>query len=137
MTEANKAVREVRAIEIRGARVWLGDDGIVRHDIESDETIDLERAKATIAAITEVSGGQKRPVRVRMNRRGGLSSEGRGVFDSEETAEVIVAVALVQTSRVAAMVANLFLKLKKTRYPMQLFLDEGEALRWLKESLPR
>ena len=57
------------------------------------------------------------------------------VVEDEALAHFTVASAIVSASKVARLVANLFMKIQRSPYPQRQFTDEQEALGWLRGHL--
>lgn len=62
----------------------------------------------------------------------GVSKELREFLSSDEMMSFVNAVAVITDSLLVRMAANLFLKISRPRYPMQLFTDEAKAVDWLR-----
>ncbi|MDO9300624.1 MAG: hypothetical protein Q7T89_04535 [Anaerolineales bacterium] len=124
---------EPEIIVTRTARVWLGEDGIVRGAILPDLELNEADAQENVAAFARAGKGQKKPVLVDISHiRKGLTREARAYYISEATAKVVSAVALLVGSPISKIIGNFFLGLNKPQMPLQLFTDESEAVKWLK-----
>lgn len=124
---------EPREITTRTAKIWLGNDNIVRK-------IFLENAEETLAdawesstAINELTLGKKLPLMVDFTPLRSIDPEARSFYASKDAFEVISAAAAVTKSRISRVIGNFFLGFNKPEYPRRLFNDEDSALEWLKQ----
>ena len=61
-----------------------------------------------------------------------MTKEVRDFALGKEMAEITVAMAIMQNSMMIRVAANLFFKIAKPTYPMQMFSDEAKAVEWLR-----
>ena len=126
----------MEVIETRTSRIWLGEDGIVRHVLILDNAV-LTRAdhEENVVAIARVSGGTKRPQLINIHKVKWADRESRQYGASEAVAEVVAALAILISSPVGTMIGNFWLKISKPSYPSKLFTSEAQAIDWLKDFL--
>lgn len=117
---------------VRVARLWLGEDGIVRIVHHPAAAVTFEDAKETMAAYLKIAKGLKRPLLIDTKNMRSLAREARSYYAGEEAAKVASAVALVVGTPVSRVLGNFYLGLSNPRLPSRLFGSEGEALEWLK-----
>ena len=123
--------------DVRGARVWLGKDGIVRAVVNELAEPTLGDAKAVVAAVKLVGGGQRHPLLVDLRKTSKTSGrEARQYYASPEAGRYIQTAAMLIESGIAKMMANFFIRFNRPAYPIRMFTDEHEALSWLKGTLP-
>ena len=123
---------EEEEIVTRIAKIYLGEDSIVRaaYFPKAEET--LTDAKENIAAVAKVSKGQKYPILVDYRKVKSVAREARAYYAGKETAKVVNAVAILIGSLVSRVIANFFLGLNKPKFPVKLFTSEADAIEWLK-----
>jgi hypothetical protein len=124
-------------IETTSARVWLGEDGILR-------IVTLPDVKVTLETITEVNRhmkklcrGKKVPVFTDIRGVKSITREARLFASGEDSAQVGSAAALLIGSPVSKVIGNFFLGINKPPFPTKLFNSEKKALQWLKGFVER
>jgi len=94
----------------------------------------LDDAKADTSACASVSSGTKRPLLVRMADVAAIDREARRYYSSiEGTGGYFRAIALLVGSPLSRVIGNFFIGLNRAPYPLRLFTDEADAVRWLEE----
>lgn len=95
--------------------------------------MDLDKARAIIAAATELAGARAPlPTIVFLGQVRGSTKESREFMAySDENASLSTRVALIVTSHVGRMLVNLLFGLSPPRIPTRAFSDERPALAWL------
>lgn len=116
----------------RVARLWLGEDGIVRIIHVPGAEVTLEDAKETMAVYLKIYQGKKRPLLVDTKTMKSLARGARHYFAGEEAAAVASAVAIIVGTPVSRVSGNFYLGLSNPHLPTRLFSSEDEALEWLK-----
>ena len=114
------------------AKVWLGEDGIVRVIHVPGAEVTLQDAQETMAAYLKLNNGKKLPLFVDTKTMKSISREARHFYAGDEAAACASAVALIVGTPVSKVLANFYLGLSNPRLPSRLFTDEAEALAWLK-----
>jgi hypothetical protein len=114
------------------AEVWLGDDGIIRIEVRNPCEHTLEHAKENVIAGRRAGAGVRRPLLSRVITPGPMTHEARAYYGSEEAARGITALAMVTSSILGRIVANLLMGLNATPVPMRLFSSEQAALLWIR-----
>jgi hypothetical protein len=117
---------------VRVAKVWLGEDGIVRVIHVPDAEVELADAEETMAAYLKIYEGKKRPLFVDTKTMKNLAREARHYYASEEAARVASAVAIIISTPLSRVLGNFYLGLSNPHLPTRLFTEEDEALDWLK-----
>jgi len=117
---------------VRVAKLWLGEDGIVRIIHVPGAEVTLEDAKETMAAYLKLNKGKRRPLFVDTKTMKSLAREARKYYAGEEAARVASAVAIIVGTPVSRVLGNFYLGLSNPYLPSRLFSSEEEALKWLK-----
>lgn len=116
----------------RVARLWLGEDGVVRIIHVPDAEVTLEDAQDTMTAYLKLNEGKRRPLFVDTKTMRILAREARHYYAGEEAARVASAVAIIVGTPVSKVLGNFYLGLSNPHLPTRLFTDEDEAVEWLK-----
>jgi len=116
----------------RVAKLWLGEDGIVRIIHVHGADVTLEDAQETMAAYLKINKGKKRPLFVDTKTMRSLAREARKYYAGEEAAKVASAVAIIVGTPVSRVLGNFYIGLSNPLLPSRLFSSEDEALEWLK-----
>jgi hypothetical protein len=117
---------------VRVARLWLGEDGIVRIIHVSGAEVTLEDARETMAAYLKINGGKRLPLFVDTKTMKSMSRETRKYYAGEEAAKVASAAAIIVGTPASRVLGNFYLGLSNPHLPSRLFSSEEEALEWLK-----
>lgn len=130
----NSAEGQTEVIETRVYRNWLGEDGIIYNIIFlHNAEVNKEDIAMSIAAITKLVRGVKRPVLSDIRNLKEVDREGRQLGAAEEAARNILALAILISSPVSRAIGNIFLKINRPQFPTRLFTSEADAVKWLKE----
>jgi hypothetical protein len=116
--------------------VWLGEDGIIRIEIRNPREHTLPDAVENVEAVRRAGGGVRRPLLSRVAAPGPMTNDARAYYASADAARAITALAMVTTSVLGRIVANLLIGLNSTPIPMRLFGSEHAGLAWLRASVP-
>ncbi|MCO6414380.1 MAG: hypothetical protein J5I92_16720 [Thiogranum sp.] len=118
-----------------GARIWLGDDGVVRIVYPQDFELTLEVMQTVyqqhIAITTD-----KRPLLVYAESIASAEYEAQQFASRGEVVELVSGMAIIVKSVFTRAMADLFMKFHRPPYPTRVFTDENAALRWLGEVCP-
>ncbi len=124
---------EGELIETRTARIWLGEDGIIRSIVLRNAEQVLADVKENIAALVEVSQGKKRPLLVDIRIMKSVDREAREYLAGDEATRNNCATAMIVGSPLSRTIGNFIMIFNKPRFPTKLFTSEAAALAWLKE----
>jgi hypothetical protein len=125
-------------IDTRTERLWLHPDGYVIGVVRPGLNSDLDDAIANVAAVGRLAGGKPRPLLLDLRAHANtVTRECREYYAGAEAQKVNLAVAMLVRSNVSRVLGNFFLGLNKTRFPLRLFADPDEAVRWLRSFPPR
>jgi hypothetical protein len=121
-----------KRIVTQTGEVWLGDDGILRIEITNPREHTLADAIENVEAGVRAGGGVKRAMLSRVVQPGPMTNEARAYYASPEAARGLTALAMVTSSVLGRIVANLLMGLNTTPIPMRLFSSEQAALQWIR-----
>lgn len=96
--------------------------------------VTAERVQDVLDKAEEVWGERRVAVLVRAASLVDLAGVA-SVVEDKALARFTVASAIVSTSKVAGLLANLFMRLQSSPYPQRHFTDEQKALDWLRMHL--
>ena len=106
-------------------------DGMLRCLALPGRVQSIEDARENVAALKRLTGGKRVPMLLDIRDAGTLSRDAREYYAGYETAKSITGLAFITDSAFSRVVANFFIRLAKTRYPIRLFEDQEAAVDWL------
>jgi len=118
---------------VRVARLWLGDDGIVRIIHIPNAEVTLKDAQETMAAYLTINQGKRRPLFIDTRTMRSIAREARHYYAGTEAASVASACAILVGTPVSEVLGNFYIGLSNPHLPSRLFTSDDEALAWLKE----
>ncbi len=126
----NELGGRVQRVEVEGgkATVVLREDGIMQLVWNSQVRIGTADARAAMAAVNQVAGGDEYPLLVDMSMAASVSQQARAVFGGRCAATRI---ALLGSSPVDRILANWVLSAQKQPHPKRFFNSADEATKWL------
>jgi hypothetical protein len=111
--------------------MWLDEAGLLWHRLDHGVTVRADHAGGIREAVQEVSRGK--PVRavvdisgVQFADRTARDALATSIDDSNE-----VATAVIVKTTISQVMGTLFLKLSRPVRPVRLFVDEGDAAKWV------
>jgi hypothetical protein len=116
----------------RLAKIWVGEDGIVRIIWVPGAEVTLEDAREIMEAYHKLRRGRRLPLFIDTRTMKSFARGARHLFAGEEAQGCASAAAIIVDSPVTKVLANFYLGLSKPRLPSRLFSSEDEALVWLK-----
>jgi len=116
----------------RVARLWLGEDGIVRIIHVPGAEVTLEDAKETMASYLKINQGKRRPLFIDTKTMKSMTRETRQYYSGVEAAKVASVAAIIVGTPVSRVLGNFYIGLSNPHLPSRLFSSEDEALTWLK-----
>ncbi len=120
-------------VTTRTAKLWLGDDGIIRKVFlqNADET--LQDALESEEVIKKLSGGKKRPILVDFTALHSMDVQARDYYISNRAGSLLAACGGVTRSMIGRVISNFFIGFNKPPTPVKLFKTEQESIEWLKQ----
>ncbi|MCP4867898.1 MAG: hypothetical protein GY898_04195 [Proteobacteria bacterium] len=118
-------------VDQRIARLELDEDGFVHLQYKPGVTSELSDVQEFATIFQQLARG--RAYLLSDLALKGSSSEGRAYAATAEYAENLHAVAAYGMSRVGVLVATVFLRLQRPRFPMRIFATEEDARAWLRK----
>jgi hypothetical protein len=118
--------------ETKGAKLWLGEDGIFRSRTNSESEITVELAREHLEIHTKLTRGKKTPVLTDIREIKSITRAARVHLSGEEADKVHSALAILTGSQVSKVIGNFFLGLNRPKFPTKMFTSEEKAVEWLK-----
>ncbi|MEX2231081.1 MAG: STAS/SEC14 domain-containing protein [Cyclobacteriaceae bacterium] len=123
-----------KIIDLTTSTLWFDENGILCSISKKASPQTLELARQTLKDLRQYIGNDKVCMLIDATHTSETSREIRD-FAAEELPKIAKAIALMSRSSLGKMLANLFFKLKAQPYPVKMFDDEQEAVRWLRQYL--
>ncbi len=123
---------ETKKIKTNEAEVWI-EDGIYFLIHKKSKKGTLETAKEELKAHKELSSGKKMPLFADVRGMKGANPEARDYGNSEEVTSTYSAVGILIGSAFTRVIGSLFMKINKPPYPVKMFTEQKEAVKWLKQ----
>lgn len=116
----------------RKAKLWVGEDGIVRIIWVPNAEVTLEDAREIMDAYHKLRKGRKLPLLIDTRTMKSFDRGARHLFAGEEAGGCASAAAIIVGTPVSKVLGNFYLGLSNPHVPSRLFSSEDEALAWLK-----
>ena len=111
------------------------DDGIMEVTITKKGTLELHEHQELVEAVGMLSSGRKVPILVILNNEILPSLETRKFMASEESVIYTKARAFIVKSLAHRIVGNFIIRVQTPKVPVQMFVDEKKAVKWLQNFL--
>jgi hypothetical protein len=127
-SEVFKPPPDAEVYETSTLIIWLDEDGFLRIVCKPNAVHGPREAEENNAVFPP---GRKGPVIADIRSIASVNREAREMYRAQS--ENTTVLALVVKSPLSRMIGNFFVGLSRLSYPVRLFTDEVEALRWLRE----
>ena len=124
----------VKTFELSGSTMWYDEFGILNSVTKKVPPRNLAETKENIKKLKSILKEERVCMLIDSTNLSPPFKEVRKYL-SEEMPKIIKALALISSSPLGRMVANLFFNIKKQPYPVKMFNNEQEAREWLKQYL--
>jgi hypothetical protein len=114
--------------------MWFDEDGILCVISKKAPAQTLEEARKSMEDFENLTGKRKVCMLIDITNSAPTSKEMRD-YSAAELPKITKALAMISTSALGKMIANLFFGLKPPPYPTKMFSNEKEAKEWLKQYL--
>lgn len=114
--------------------LWMNEEGALCTKYKKNITVTYTALKETYDAIYKMIGNKKVCNLVDISNRTDTSKEIRD-YALEENSKFIIAQAIISNSKLTTFIGDLFITIKKTPFPIQMFSNEQDAKEWLKKYL--
>ncbi len=126
----------IQTHEMPSSIIWIK-DGIVYSTpkIGISQELSAEQMKQDMNKFKEIVGREKICMVVEINPKSKPASKEERDIVASEIANITKAMALITSSHITRMIANLFFGFKPPSYPVKMFSNEREATNWIKQYL--
>ncbi|WP_341907147.1 hypothetical protein [Fluviicola taffensis] len=112
---------------------WMGEDGIARTKVKPGSEVKLEHAQENSVVVNSFYIDRKYPLLIDARGIRSISRDARNFFTTNGRQTNTLAFAIIIDSSVSRVVGNFFLGINKPAVPTKLFLDEPNAVEWLRK----
>lgn len=128
--------KDVQTHDMPTSTLWIK-DGIVYSTPKPDsiQEISGEQIKRDMQKFRDAIGNEKVCMVVEINPKSRPAAKEERDLVAAEITSIVKAMALITTSPVTKMVANLFFGFKPPPYHVKMFLNETDATNWIKQYL--
>jgi len=119
--------------ETATARIGLGADGVLVVRVRKGAQQRPADARENLDTAVSETGGRRRPLLVDITGSPPLDAETRHLYSGQRLVTAFTALALlVEASPLGRMMGNIYFRVARPGIPTQLFVEEAQALTWLK-----
>jgi len=129
--------KDVKTYELSSSIIWFGEQGILFSVPKPGPPPELstEQISEEMKRFNEIVGHKKVCIVSEANPQSRPPTKEERDVAAALINEIVKAMAIVTTSPVARMIANLFFGLKPPPYPAKMFTNEKDAVEWIKQYL--
>jgi len=120
-----------KIVETNSCRFWLDDDEIFHAHYYDVDVLTLEISQKETTICRALCKNIPVLTMIDISKMKSISDEAINYYASEHLAEVHKAVALIVRTQISKVLANQFLRHKRTTFPVKTFLNEKDAFTWL------
>ncbi len=127
--------KEIIRLQPNFASLWVDKEGIAHVKFKPNYGIDVQEVKDYLNRASKISSGNPKPVLMDFRDLSDISEFALGQLINPETAKLTKASAILTTNISLKMTFYLdfVLKLKKPPFPIKAFVNESDAITWLKQ----
>ena len=119
--------------DTRTAQISLSEAGVVIVRVRSGARQSMTDASENLAMAIAQAGGRRRPLLVDIRGAQPLAADVRRQYSGQTVADAFSALALlVEGSPFGRMMGNVYFSVAQLPMPMKMFVEESQALEWLK-----
>jgi len=126
----------VQVIDWNTTIMWFDKDGVMYSQPKPgvvEPELSREESLAQVEEFKKLTGGKKVCLILETNKNSRAPKKEDRDFIAEQLTEITKAMAIISTSPLSRMIANLFFGLKPPTYPVKFFANEKEAKEWIKQ----
>lgn len=124
-------MKRIKEIFTETATISKLENGIIRVQIKDKAHLMAKNLEENFIAYQELIDGDSAPFLILVNDTATISTEGREEFNRKTRNEIRQKDALVMKDPATMLLINSQVKFIKPLIPIQAFLDEESAIRWL------
>ena len=123
--------------KLRGSYIWISDEGIVySKPLENaPEEQTNEKISQEMEELKRIIGDKKVCLVGESNPRQKPPKKEQRDYIADQISSVVKAMAIITSSPLSRMMANLFFSFKPPQYPMKMFQNEKDATQWIRQYL--
>lgn len=122
---------ETHSFENEHAIFWLDENKIIHSDYKDNTAVTYDSAREELEICRKFKLNKRALSVVNMSPVKSVSKEARNFYASEEFADCYEAVALITRTTISRVIGNFFLGINKPIFPVKLFNEEEDAIKWL------
>lgn len=129
--------KNIQTIDFATSIMWFDEDGIL-YSVPKPGAVHAktrEESQKQMDEFRKVAGGKKRCMILQTDHSAPPPKKEDRDWAAKELNSVTKAMAIISTSPLSRMIANLFFGLKPPSYPFKFFSNEIEAKQWIKQYL--
>lgn len=128
---------DAKTIEMSSSILWFDNNGILYSRPKESAPIaqSIEDIRTEMIKLREFLGGKKVSMIIESNSKASSPPKSQRDVIEAELNSITKAMAIISTSPLSRMVANLFFSFKPPQYPFKMFSNEDDALNWVKQYL--
>jgi hypothetical protein len=129
--------KNVKTYDLSSSIVWISDEGIVYSTPKDIEPPDLseQQIKLEMEIFRSIIGNKKVCLVIESNPKSKPPKKEQRDLIANEITSITKAMAIIISSPVSRIVANLFFGFKPPEYPVKMFASEEEATAWVRQYL--
>ncbi len=130
-----KVPQGVKTFNLTNATAWFDNDGVLYSVAKQDEPGEMsdEEIKEEMRRFREIIGNRKVCMIAEVRKTGKPPRKEQRELVAKEISSVTKAMAIIITSPLSRMLANIFFAFVPPDYPMKMFSNEAEAKKWIKQ----
>jgi len=127
--------KNTKTYKLSSSTCWFDDNGILFSvpDAGTPKDLTMEEILKEMERFREIIGNKKVCMVAESNHQSRPPTRSERDFIAEQINSVTKAMAIITTSPLSRMVANLFFSLKPPSYPAKMFSNEKDATEWIKQ----
>jgi hypothetical protein len=130
--------KEAKIIDWTTSILWFDEQGILysmpKPGVE-EPILTREETLKQMESFKKLTGNKKLCMILETNKNSKAPKKEDRDFIAEQLADITKAMAIISTSPLSRMIANLFFGLKPPPYPVKFFSNEKDAKEWIKQYL--
>jgi hypothetical protein len=125
---------EEKYMGVPDAKIWLGEDGIVRIKYPDNCHITMEIMESVFEQHLQITT-DKRPILADCGTVASVDYDAQQFVSNDERAALTSALAVIVKSAFTRAMGQMFMMFHKPPYPTRMFQHEEDALEWLRTFL--
>lgn len=124
-------------IEMRASTIWFNDEGIL-YSLPKENappTVTTAEIREEMDRFRQIIGNRKVCIILESASKASTPSKEQRDLVAEEIKSVTKAMAMISSSPLSRMAANLFFSFKPPSYPFKIFSNEKDAREWIRQYL--